>query len=145
MENRKQFFFFRSYYDLANKIKLKRNRLEFYESVIEYAITGIEPNYSELSRPAINAFLESKSHLDTERRQSAEGRSCQEYKRWRLQVFDRDNYTCVFCCKRGVKLNAHHIKSYAHYPELRYDLSNGITLCEPCHSELHKLLRKARK
>lgn len=145
MENRKQFLFYRSYYESANKMKFKRDRLAFYESVIEYAITGIEPDYSELSRSVIDAFMESKSRLDTERRQSEEGRLCQEYKQWRLHVFERDNYTCVFCRKHGIKLNAHHIKSYARYPELRYELSNGITLCEKCHRELHKLLRKARE
>jgi hypothetical protein len=34
---------------------------------------------------------------------------------------------------RGGKLNADHIKSWAHYPELRFDTSNGRTLCLSCH------------
>ena len=59
-----------------------------------------------------------------------------EYKQWRTAVFERDNYTC----KCGVEGNnayitAHHIKSFAHYPELRYEVSNGVTLCEECHSK----------
>lgn len=56
-----------------------------------------------------------------------------EYKEWRKQVFERDNYTCVFCGARGVELNADHIKPWAKYPQLRYTLSNGRTLCVPCH------------
>lgn len=56
-----------------------------------------------------------------------------EYKLWREAVYKRDNWTCVFCEQRGVKLNADHIKPFAHYPELRFAIDNGRTLCKPCH------------
>jgi len=55
------------------------------------------------------------------------------YKIWRKKVFERDGYSCIICGKIGVKLNAHHIKSFAHYPKLRLDINNGITMCEKCH------------
>ena len=57
----------------------------------------------------------------------------QEYKQWRSDVFQRDNWTCQTCKTRGIYLEAHHIKSWAKFPELRYEVSNGITLCLPCH------------
>lgn len=56
-----------------------------------------------------------------------------EYKAWRKAVFERDNYTCQHCGNRGGKLNADHIKRFSEFPHLRLDLSNGRTLCEPCH------------
>lgn len=61
-----------------------------------------------------------------------------KYKEWRKNVFERDNYTCQNCgtrCGEGrdVVLNADHIKQWAYYPKLRYEISNGITLCLPCH------------
>lgn len=61
-----------------------------------------------------------------------------EYKRWRFDVYARDNFTCQHCGdKRGGNLVAHHIKPFADYPELRLDVKNGITLCQSCHHKLH--------
>ena len=64
-------------------------------------------------------------------------RSSKAYFAWRERVFERDNFTCQNCGKVGGGLNAHHIKPFAKYPELRLDIDNGITLCENCHRKVH--------
>lgn len=67
-----------------------------------------------------------------------DGRQTPEYRRWRQCVLERDNYTCQMCGKQGGKLNVHHIERYRNNIERRTDVSNGITLCEKCHKELHQ-------
>lgn len=56
-----------------------------------------------------------------------------QYNLWRKKVYERDNYTCRICGQKGGYLQADHIKSWFQYPELRYDVNNGRTLCFPCH------------
>ena len=56
-----------------------------------------------------------------------------EYKLWRTAVFARDNWTCIWCFQKGGRLEADHIKSFALYPELRFAIDNGRTLCILCH------------
>ena len=68
-------------------------------------------------------------------------RNSQKMQIWRNDVFERDGYKCQKCNKIGGKLNAHHIKRFSEYPELRFDASNGITLCRSCHILEHKINR----
>ena len=36
---------------------------------------------------------------------------------------------------KGTHLSQYHIKPFADYPDLRFELSNGRTLCVPCHTK----------
>jgi len=60
-----------------------------------------------------------------------------EYKSWRTDVFERDGFICQMpeCEKTERYLNAHHIKRFIDYPELRLSIDNGITLCKKCHDK----------
>mgnify|MGYP001562951312 CR=1 FL=1 len=72
-------------------------------------------------------------------------RHSMEYKDWRRSVFERDNYQCVIGGKEhGSKLNADHIKSFASFPELRFDIDNGRTLCEDCHKKTDTYLKNIK-
>lgn len=69
-----------------------------------------------------------------------------EYKQWRIKVFERDDYTCQDCGVAGNKsyLTSHHIKSFTYHTKLRFELSNGKTLCENCHEKTDNYKSKAK-
>lgn len=64
------------------------------------------------------------------------------YRNWRKQVFERDNYTCN-CCgySKGRILEAHHLDGWNVNIDARYEVSNGVTLCKKCHVEFHNTYR----
>lgn len=64
-------------------------------------------------------------------------RKCIDYIDWRKQVFERDNYICQKCKKRGGTLHPHHIENFCSAVELRFEADNGITLCASCHLKFH--------
>lgn len=90
-------------------------------------------------------------------------RKSQEYRRWRDAVFSRDNYSCQICGIKGGKLNADHIVPFSLliqkiidvnekvvYEEISeysslWDISNGRTLCVPCHKNTETFAARAKK
>jgi len=72
-------------------------------------------------------------------------RSSTEYRLWRESVLIRDNYVCVWCFAKGVPLHVDHIKPFALFPELRFAIDNGRTLCVPCHKTTDTYGGKIRK
>lgn len=49
---------------------------------------------------------------------------------------------CSFCF---IEIEADHIKPWAYYPDLRYELDNGRTLCLKCHRKTYKEVFTHRK
>ena len=68
-----------------------------------------------------------------------------EYKEWRTAVFKRDNFHCQQCTSTTNEIQAHHIKLWSRFKELRFDVDNGITLCVQCHKLEHKRMRREAK
>lgn len=75
-----------------------------------------------------------------------ERRFSPQYIVWRKSVFERDNYTCQHCgTKKSGIFNAHHIIPFSKDKSLRFEISNGITLCKECHKKEHARLRGLKK
>lgn len=64
------------------------------------------------------------------------------YAAWRSRVYLLYDNQCVRCSNEE-RIEAHHIESWAAFPELRYEESNGVVLCLGCHKEFHRLYGNA--
>lgn len=69
-------------------------------------------------------------------------RATHEYVEWRNSVYCRDGFRCQVCGAMHCKLNAHHIMNWCDNEDLRYDIDNGITMCEKCHILFHRIYGK---
>lgn len=57
------------------------------------------------------------------------------YKKWANDVKERDTYVCQKCGSNiKEEIHAHHIVPWADSVALRFDISNGISLCRKCHT-----------
>lgn len=66
-----------------------------------------------------------------------EDRLNKEYSTWRKSILKRDKNKCQFPgCKRRRALEVHHIIPWSISASLRFEPSNGITLCKKCHKSI---------
>lgn len=151
-EKRNSFVFYASFWEAIKEVP-RDVQGEVLTAIIEYGLYG---ETTEQLKPIARAmFLLMKHYIDKQGvrggfkganfNENAIIRNSPVMKKWRKAIFKRDDYTCQICSKRGVKLNAHHIKPFSLYPALRFDLNNGITLCVKCHNKLHKTEREWQK
>lgn len=134
--SKKYFIFYRLYYDLINELE-EHQALQFIKSLLKVQFSENNTYDEALKVKFYDLFLDSawsKVLIQLKKRD----RHSKEYAQWRSSIFERDLYTCQFCDDRACKLNAHHIVRWVDSIELRFELSNGITLCEDCHKKVHK-------
>ena len=66
-------------------------------------------------------------------------RTTPEYAITKLNVHERDKYTCVSCGKKIYDPVFHHLYSVNTHKELAYKIDNGVTLCKKCHRDFHNI------
>ena len=114
----------------ARPAEMKRIRKEWYSKNKKHK-KMLDKKYQEKNKERL---MEKRKEICFPNQQ---WRFTKQYEDWRKTVYERDLHTCQQCQKQNCKLNAHHIKDGINYPELRYIVENGITLCEKCHKKEH--------
>ena len=110
------------YYKFKKKIPKQYIPDYLYSPPVRYKITGeIIPLYKEIK---INEFkpFDYKEYLKSPK-----------WNKKRYKVFERDNFKCQKCGKRGTQ--AHHL-NYKNIGNEKLD--DLITLCNKCHKKEHK-------
>jgi len=157
-ENKKSFILYKYWLNPISKLT-ESDAGKLFKAILDF-VNDIEPEIDESFEGLYLSITEQivfewskfnpktgKYHWNYQGGISAENhiiRNSTEIKSWRTKVFRRDFYTCQHCRKAGGILNAHHIKPFAKFPELRFEVSNGITLCKDCHTNEHKRLKNER-
>jgi len=133
--------------DVREKIKNTNTERYGTEFVLNNKDIRAKINYTVLIRYGVSCIFKTKEIIESNTGENNinwkggvtsdnnKDRNSPEYKEWRLTVFIRDKYTCQCCGKIGGYLNAHHIFCFSDYPELRFIVENGISLCKSCHSQ----------
>lgn len=105
-------------YSLIHDSQFKKGQAPFNKGKVHLP----KENHPNWVADRSNLVKSDKKHLD--------GR----YREWMFSVKTRDAWKCKIAnqeCKG--RLESHHILSWKEYPELRYELNNGITLCHAHH------------
>lgn len=135
---------------LSKEFKSSHSKIKFYCEKHDYEFEATWNNLSKgkgcfyCGAEKRNQYVMKNYHLIPEdirikkRFRTKQG----SYAIWRKSVFERDNYTCCNCGKRGDILNAHHLNGYNWFEDGRLDINNGVTLCKKCHDNFHKIYGK---
>ena len=69
--------------------------------------------------------------------EAMQARNSIEYDEWRFAVYKRDKTLCGICGVRKDPMVAHHLDGFNLFPKKRFDVDNGVTLCDYHHISFH--------
>ncbi len=128
--------------DCGNEIVLKVSSLKtghtqscgcFQTDMMKAKVGVLHPNFGK--RGAEVSWY--KHNITEEQRTTLEkSRASSKMNHFRKAVKERDGKKCVICGAKE-KLVVHHLESFKDNESLRYEVSNGVTLCRDCHIEFH--------
>jgi hypothetical protein len=137
----------------VKKNKTEKEKLEIARKISEAKTGKKRPDIAILNSTREFHQKQLEGKLAKNGGEYADLRQCPRFFKWRKDVLTRDNFTCQKCSitdqelyklflasgkkRRTSKycIHAHHIKSWEDFLELRYEVSNGQSLCSSCHQK----------
>ena len=101
-------------------------------------IFNLGKRHSLVTKQKLSEMFSGEKHYNWRGGRSADTKVIRRslaYRTWRTNVFLRDDFTCQACGHRGGELNADHELPFALFPDLRFEVLNGRTLCVICHKK----------
>jgi len=116
----------------------KRKKKGKYGCSVKSRLKISKANKGKHFSPDTEFKSKSKNRISVDERQKIRGSL--EYRLWQVAVYKRDDYICRICGRKcsAKQIVAHHILSFNDFPELRFAINNGMTLCRSCHIKIHK-------
>jgi hypothetical protein len=99
--------------------------------------------YESIKEPSVGS-IEKDPVVSVSSKRNGNGTRTEDDAKWSKAIKERDGYCCQNpnCKSRVGIMHAHHIESYVDNPDVRTSLSNGVTLCNDCHTEFHSVYGK---
>lgn len=116
-------------HSFGNKFRVGKKHSS--ESKLKIGKSGLGKHKPWLGKKGIEhlSWIEDRTKL-----KKTDRRNDMAYQEWRKNVWTRDGFKCRTANRNCAgRIEAHHILQWSEHPKLRYELTNGITLCRAHH------------
>lgn len=121
--------------------KKEKEIIEFVKQNEKYRNTCKECKNNKRRKNTINRHRFEKGMIPWNKGKHDSQHRSQRIYEWGQQIKDRDGNECKKCGSKYY-LHAHHIIPWKENKELRFDISNGITVCRKCHLKIEPRRKK---
>ena len=97
----------------------------------------------KLSSEEIERMKESYQKRKPRPDRGGKGRHTTKYREWQTAIKERDNNECKHCRSKE-DIHCHHIIAWVDNENLRFDVENGMLLCNSCHMA-HEFKERQKK
>lgn len=126
----------RSAADIAHEVGCKENNIYFWlakHDIPRRSMKQIRASKYWGAPGDRNPMFGKREHLHPQWTGGQHERVNPHYNKWRRAVLERDRHRCSLC-HSSERLEVHHIVRFNKAKDKRWEVSNGLTLCKPCHA-----------
>lgn len=120
-----------------NEIEIKKNRIEELKKAIESDDRVLELHRKNKQLREDVAYFRKELHKYIDDGMSFEEYNNSKLSNWSNEVKKAYNSKCDICGS-SEELTAHHLYAKSFFQNLKYNIDNGVCLCQSCHTSFHQ-------